>query len=145
VARSYFGDANPIGGILTTDAGQDYRVTLVFADQPENTHFKYDVLFTDNNPNLIDPTELQGRKQRLFNVGLFTYVVMREGFNAADWANNSQAFYDEYMSEIGEANGFQWRSWLQPLADIHLHSSVDYDQPGGNLYYLYAFSAVAVF
>jgi putative ABC transport system permease protein len=45
-ARKYFGNANPIGEIIATDAGIPQHVTLVFADQPANTHLKYDVLFS---------------------------------------------------------------------------------------------------
>jgi putative ABC transport system permease protein len=37
------------------------------------------------------------------------------------------------------------RLWLEPLADIHLFSDTQRDQPGGNLAYVYAFGAVALF
>lgn len=144
-AETYFGNDNPIGEILTTDSGQEHRVSLVFADSPENTHFKYDVLFTLNNPNLQDPTSLALQRRQLFGVNHYTYLKMREGYNPADWEAQSQAFYEKNMQEFGEANGMSWRSWLQPLADIHLGSSLSYDRPTGNLYYIYAFSAVAIF
>ena len=38
----------------------------------------------------------------------------------------------------------EMRSWLEPLADIHLNTDLEYDQPHGNRMYLYAFAAVAV-
>lgn len=145
VAKTYFGNENPIGRILTTDSGQEHRVSLVFADQPENTHFKFDVAFTLNNPNLEDPTNPVQQRRMLFGVNHYTYVKMRDGYDPANWEAQSQVFFDRHMKEFGEANGMSWRSWLQPLADIHLHSDLSYDRPTGNLYYLYAFGAVAVF
>jgi putative ABC transport system permease protein len=49
------------------------------------------------------------------------------------------------MKERFGPRGLRWRSWLQPLADVHLYSTVDDDEPRANLYYLYAFAAVALF
>ncbi len=49
------------------------------------------------------------------------------------------------MKATGDRINAQWRSWLQPLADIHLYSDVSNDLPTGNRYYLYGFVAVAVF
>jgi putative ABC transport system permease protein len=145
VARTYFGDRNPIGEIMTNDGGSPYRVTLVFADQPDNTHLKYPVLFSSMGPFTADPTNITQQQGMLFGVSWYNYVKMREGYDPAQWTATSQAFFDKHMKQIGEANGMSWRSWLQPLKDIHLYSDVGYDQPTGNVYYLYAFSAVAVF
>jgi putative ABC transport system permease protein len=144
VARSYFGDANPIGEILTTEANTQYRVALVFADLPENTHLKYNILFSANNPAFPDPTDLARQQRALFDVGYYTYLQMRPGYDPAQWPAVSQAFYDKHMKELGEARGRIWRSSIRPLADIHLHSTVDFDEPRGNLYYLYAFSMAAL-
>jgi putative ABC transport system permease protein len=49
------------------------------------------------------------------------------------------------MTEIGNRTKSTWRSWLQPLADIHFNSDVGYDLPTGNKLYLYGFAAVAFF
>src|SRR5215831_8357555 len=38
-----------------------------------------------------------------------------------------------------------WHSWLQPLADIHLHSDVSSDLPTRNPVYLYGCAAVGLF
>ena len=144
-ARTYFGNENPVGKVMTNDTGQPYTVTLVYADLPHNTHFKYDILFSGNLPMIEDPTNLTQRRQMLFGVNHYTYLKMREGFNPDDWSGMSAQFYDRHMRETGEAAGMGWNSWLQPLADIHLHSDVGYDRPTGNLYYNYAFIAVAAF
>lgn len=75
------------------------------ADHPENTHFKYNVLFTLNNPNIQDPTSEVQLRQMLFGVNHYTYLKMREGFDPANWTALSQTFFDNNMREFGQANG----------------------------------------
>ena len=68
VARHYFGERNPIGETLMSD-GNDAQVTLVFEDLPENTHLRYDALFSANLGMLSAPNDENIRRQLLFNVG----------------------------------------------------------------------------
>ena len=144
LARRYFGDKNPLGETLTID-GIDAQISLVFDDLPENTHLKYDALLTTTAPQFATPDDITQRRQRLFNIGVYTYLLMRPGYDPANWGEVSRAFFARNMTEIGSRINAQWRSWLQPLADIHLHSDVPDNLPSGNLYYLYGFVAVAVF
>lgn len=144
VARRYFGDRNPIGETLESD-GNPAQITLVFEDLPENTHFRYDALFSANLGLMNTPDNVNFRRQQLFNVGVYTYLLMRPGYDPAQWAETSNAFYERNMKEIGDRVNARWRSWLQPLADIHLYSDLPNDVPTGNRYYLYGFIAVAVF
>ncbi len=65
MAKTYFGDANPLGQILRTDTDQPWRVTLVFADLPANTHLRYDCLFSYRIPLLKDATDKAGLRQQL--------------------------------------------------------------------------------
>lgn len=143
-AQRYFGDKNPLGETVAID-GNDAQVTLVFDDLPENTHLKYDVLQSTNQPQFATPDDVNQRRNRLFNIGVYTYLLMRPGYDSTKWGDVSKAFFARNMTEIGNRINAQWRSWLQPLADIHLHSDVPGDLPTGNLYYLYGFVAVAIF
>lgn len=141
-ARKYFGDGNPIGKIILMDlagAGPK-KVTVVFRDLPENTHLKYSVLLPMQNlPPNIPPREL------LFGVNVYTYLVMPENYDPDRYKTISSSFYSRYMDDRGKLLGITWKSWLQPLADIHLYSDVGYDLPTGNRYYVYGFAAVAAF
>ena len=146
-ARRYWGDENPIGETITTDAGVPLKVTLVFADLPDNTHFKYSALLSANAnvPFLRTPENTTARRQALFGVGLFTYLVMPEGYDVDDWTAIADDFFEKNMSAQAQQLNATWRSWLQPLDEMHYDSGLDYDQPNGNRYYLYGFAAVAVF
>jgi putative ABC transport system permease protein len=70
---------------------------------------------------------------------------MPENYDPSGFAAVSTAFFERHMAEAGDRLNATWRSWLQPLADIHLYSDVPYDLVTGNRYYLYGFIAVAVF
>jgi putative ABC transport system permease protein len=144
-ARNYFGDSNPIGKTIHPEAGQvlgasPRKITLVFRDLPENTHMKYDVLLKFQGlPSSVNPRNL------LFGVSNYTYLLMPSNFNPRSYEAISSSFYSRFMDALGKAVGITWRSWLEPLANIHLHSDLSYDLPTGNIEYIYGFAAVAVF
>jgi putative ABC transport system permease protein len=141
-AKKYFGNINPIGKTIQADLVPQIprKITLVFRDLPDNTHLKYDVLFPET-------TNLQGinPQQLLFSVNWMTYLLMPENYKIRDYKVINDSFYARFMESRGKALNMTWRSWLQPLADIHLYSDVHYDLPTGNRYYIYGFAAVAVF
>lgn len=144
-ARTYFGNANPVGEIVTTEAGTRQKITLVFADQPANTHLRYDMLFSNNVSWLRGPDDASQRRQWLWGTNNYTYVLMDPQFKVGDWARISDDFYRRFMAEIGRDAGTTWHSWVQPLADIHLHADVGGDLPTRNRIYLYGCGAVGIF
>ncbi len=143
-ARKYFGDANPIGQVVKTDSGVSSVISLVFADLPPNTHLRYDILFSSNLPFLREANPSM-RRNDLWGINSFTYVLMAPGFDPRSWTHINEQFYARYMAELGRAVNSQWRSWLQPLTSIHLQSELNDDLPTGNRIYLYGCTAVALF
>jgi putative ABC transport system permease protein len=145
-AKKYFGDDNPIGKTLASDAGTANRVTLVFADLPANTHLKYDFLFSFNRTFLkLNDNPTTRRTQMAFpQARTYTYLVMHPAFNSGEWAKMSDDFYKKYTQELLKTANIEWRSWLQPMRDIHLKSEVSNDRPTGNRAYLFGCAAVAL-
>jgi putative ABC transport system permease protein len=143
-ARKYFGDANPLGETITLENGEQRTITLVFEDLPRNTHLKYDVLFSYNGiAETQDPAE---RARELFGANHFTYLLLPEGYDADGFETLAREFYERHMAARGrEIHADGWSAWLQPLADIHLHSDVGWDRPTGNRYYLYGLEAAVAF
>ncbi|HET8697288.1 MAG TPA: FtsX-like permease family protein [Gammaproteobacteria bacterium] len=143
MAERYFGSENPVGRTLYNALGVPFKVTLVFENQPENTHLKYDALFAYQGIFAV-PDDVNARRGMLNRLDTYTYVLVPEGYDPRSFEPLARRFYDEHMAATREAVS-QWDFWLQPLADIHLHSTVDGDEPTGNPLYLYAFAAVALF
>lgn len=144
LARRYFGDENPVGEILTSDVFGPLTVEIVFADLPDNTHLKYDLLMPVPQTAATMGSIFEQRQQ-LWQPGSYNYLLMEEDFDPADFDRIAADFYERHMSPIGTLTGSSMRFWLEPLADVHLFSDTQRDRPGGNLAYVYAFGAVAFF
>lgn len=146
-ARTYFGDANPVGEIVSTDTA-DYSINLVFADLPDTSHLKYDVLISRNRIGTLPNNEAQ-LQQMLGSLNGYTYVLMSEGFAASEFDRilaNFQTDRIEAMARQFGLTDFSARFWAQPLIDIHLDSiPLEFELPRGNVFYIYSFSAVAIF
>ncbi|MEX2132272.1 MAG: FtsX-like permease family protein [Pseudohongiellaceae bacterium] len=146
-ARSYFGDANPVGEIVSTDTA-DYRITLMFADLPEHSHLKYDVLISINRTGVLPENEAV-LQQMLGGVSDFTYLLMRENFNPADFDRMFSRFTTDRIESMARTFGLQdsfdasFRA--QALTDVHLESGLQYDLPSGSRFYVVSFAAVALF
>lgn len=143
-SKRYFGAENPVGEVITSDLTEPLTIAVVFADLPENTHLKYDVLML-----LPQTAETMGsifqQRQQLWQTPFYTYLVMADGFDPARFDRLAADFYERHMAARGTVGGMSMRYWLEPLSEVHLFSDVQRDQPGGNLAYVYAFAAVAVF
>jgi putative ABC transport system permease protein len=146
LARAYFGDENPIGRLLRTDAGEDWKVTLVFADLPPNTHLRYDALFAGKIPLLRDAADRAGlRKQLTTGYAAYTYLLMAPGFDPADWDRMARAFVDRYIAADARRAGNTLRILLQPLTKVHYADPTEDEPSSGNRGYLYGCMTVAVF
>jgi putative ABC transport system permease protein len=144
-AKQYFGDANPIGETLTGMSDIEYKITLVFADLPENTHLKYDVLFSYTR------LETSMDNETIFNrlmqaSSCYTYLLMPEGYHVKSFQEIWESFFNRYLEERTRDRVNYYRlSWLEPLEDIHLKSDLPYDRPKGNKFQVYGLLAVGVF
>jgi putative ABC transport system permease protein len=143
-ARRYFGEANPLGETIALDDGELRTITLVFADLPQNTHLKYDVLFSYNA--IVPPEDPVERARELFGGNHFTYLVLPENYDVRNFAQVAETFYERHMAaRAREIHSEGWSAWLQPLDDIHLYSDLEWDRPTGNRYYLFGLEAAVAF
>ncbi|MEO6080552.1 MAG: FtsX-like permease family protein [Steroidobacteraceae bacterium] len=146
VAKKYFGSEDPMGKTLMSDFGTVNRISLVFADLPANTHVKHDLLMGYNRATLRLNDNPTARRAQLTGPGArtFTYLVMHPSFKPAEWQRMSDDFYKKYFADMLKTRSIEWRSWLQPMRDVHLYSEVSYDRPTGNPAYLFGCAAVAL-
>jgi putative ABC transport system permease protein len=140
-ARKYFGDKNPIGETIHSE-DSTYRITLVFADLPENCHLRYSALISFAK---VDLPEAVPRERVLFLVGIYTYLVVPDDYDTGAFSEVSDAFFEKHMSKMPQAENTTWRCWLQPLTYTHFQNEVGYDLPNSNRFYIYGFAAVAFF
>ena len=151
-ARKYFGTIEAVGRVLeTTEKGKTlYKVTAVIRDMPENSHFHFDFLFSMKN---VDYAWGQ-----FLSHNFYTYLLFKPGVDPKSFDHFFPQYIDKYilpqakvfmqvnsMEDFKKAGNMLEYS-IQPLTKIHLYSSGQYEmEPGGNIQYVYIFSAVAIF
>ena len=97
-AERYFGKENPLGEVLETGQGNNFRITAVIEDPPQNSHLKFDALFSTatiaedigtEQFNSLDPG-------RFWNIGVFTYILLNENSSIESIHEKFPQFYEKY-------------------------------------------------
>src|SRR5688572_1957678 len=143
--KRYFADEDPIGKTISWDGSRKFEVTGIFQNLPENTHIKFDFLFSYATLN----RETNNASET--NWGWYdfnTYVLLEPG---TDY-KALQAKWDKWLAkdraeDWAKSSGKQ-EFVLQPLLDIHLGPALlQESQPDerGNADSVYALSAIALF
>jgi len=147
IAKKYFGDANPMGEIITTGSGRSYKVTGVIEDLPANSHLRYGALLST-----VSLAELYGRDNfnsmeplAFWNIGVFTFILLNENASMENVVEKFPAFYEKYMKPIGDQISASFSLLYTPLAKTHFAQGLGSELPTGNMAYIYIFSAVAFF
>jgi len=138
MSRKYFGQENPIGKILTLMEYGDFKITGVFKDIPQNSHFHF---------GFLGPfTTYAGRTLNQWGIyNYYTYVLTGKGFDRKSFDAKQLAFVQKYQGNMIRP-GINFRYILQPLTRIHLYSHVHNElEPNGNIGRIMIFSAVALF
>ena len=150
-AHKYFGNEDPVGKSLRVENDSTFfEVTGIMEDIPVNSHFHFIMLGStisyprqSNNPVWVSNN-------------FYNYVKLKEGINAKEFEDKLKILITKYIGpqikqflnismEDFEKSGNSYGFFIQPLADIHLNSKLQYElEPNGNKLYVYIFSIVAI-
>jgi putative ABC transport system permease protein len=147
LAKKYFGNEDPVGKTVKSVEGNLYEITGVIRDLPGNLHLRFNgILSVATIRQQIGTTRFNDRSAGSFwNVGIFSYIMLREGADIKPILEKFPSFYDKYMKSLGDQINGNFMLMAQPLARVHHYSSdLGYDQPVGNIKYVYIFSFVAL-
>lgn len=147
LSKKYFGNRNPVGEIIKAANDINFKITGVIKDQPNNTHLKYNGLFS-----IVTLSERIGRERfnsfepgAFWNIAPYTYILLKENSSIASILDKFPIFYEKYMKSLGDQINGSFVAMATPLADIHLNSKLKNDEPTGNKGYVLIFSIVAGF
>lgn len=149
VAAKYFGTTDPLGRTVRI-FNNDFTISAVCQDVPENSHMKFDLLVGWND-------QIFGRGENFTGFNAHIYLLLKPGNDPKELEAKFPKMVDTYAAAQIERNlGKSWadykkegngyRYFLQPLADIHLdptHIEAKL-KPGGNLNYVYFLTSIAV-
>lgn len=154
-ARRYFGDAEPIGKLIEVKPPggtfTPFTVTGVVADIPTRSHLQFDML-----GSLASIPEFKNGRETWIWTIFSTYGLVKKGTDIAAlkdrlqtlpprWAEpTTQSIFNQSFEEF--TKGQPWTLYLQPLPDIYLAKSPDYNRfgPTGNPEFVMIFGAVGI-
>ncbi len=143
-AKRYFGEDDPMNKVVLINGDTDFKVTGVMSDLPENSHFHFDLLLS------VVSFERQ-LNDHWWNNNFKTYIVLRDDADPKVLESKFPAFIKKYIGEGKDdwdkwlAAGNNWEYFLQPLASIHLNSSLNGEfEANGNISYIYIFISAAL-
>jgi putative ABC transport system permease protein len=142
MARKYFENENPMGKYLKFQGTQNFLVTGVLNDIPENTHFQFDFLASFSSlHDVYDPSVPQF--WHWYWNPCWTYLLLKDQQAAQQVQAAMPAFVQKFFPEFMRSDVTME---LMPLTDIHLKSHMDYEiQPNSSLTTVYVFASIAVF
>jgi putative ABC transport system permease protein len=120
VSKKFFGRENSLGKTLTVDGQRNLTVTGVFADVPENSHIKFDILVTyflregwsgewNHNWDWSWPE-------------YYTYIRLAPQTDFLRFEVKLEDFVDRHLGDITRRANQKQTFLLQPVTDIHLRS-----------------------
>lgn len=117
LAKKYFGNQDPLNKILLGNGLVPAKITGVFADVPENSHLKFNVLI----PLAPALREWKAEGQWTWPV-CYTYVQLAPGADVKQLEAKLPSLIDKYLGDVMKEMNFRSHFHLQPLTDIHLKS-----------------------
>jgi len=120
-AKRFFGDEDPIGKVLQGNSKDNYTVSGVLADFPENSSFKADILFSfelakKNYHNGFWKSLEQDWGDYFYQ----TFVLLKPGASATAVANKLTAIHLANQKEAAQA---KLQYVAQPLLHLHLYNT----------------------
>ena len=144
-AKKYFGNENAMGKTLRYN-DENYTVKGVLKDLPANSHLKFNVLL--NFQKYIQLVKVGGGDAdgSWGWSDFYTYILLKPGTNVKALEAKLPPMVERYRGADMKERSYQLSLQLQPIKDIHLRSTYDYELEGnGNLSYLKYLAAAALF
>lgn len=140
MAERYFGDKDPVGETIILKYGTDYnfKITGVFKDIPENSHFKYDWI-----ASYVTYFSMPGNDY-LYKwdlVDCSTYILLRNNTNLKELEKKIQGIFKRYSPDRAE-----FEFYVQPVTEIHINGNVNFEFENPNSKnFLYILSGISFF
>lgn len=155
-ADKYFPNGNALGQSLILDNKYNGKITAVYADIPEASHFHFDILIS-----MVGdwPVAKEAQSTVYLSNNFPTYLLLKEGVDANAFENKLPGFLSKYIGPqlaqiLGNdftmekfiSSGNKYEMSLTPLLDIHLHSGLKGEfEANGSMTYVYLFATIALF
>lgn len=146
LANKIFGEKDPIGQTIQLNKRNQFKVTGVYADFPENTHLTGDLLISYQSFIQIQAGYNNTPETAWFWDGCITYLKLKPGTDPAQLEKKFPTVVDAAAGEGLRSFNASVTYLLQPIKDIHLNSNrIGEAKPGGNRTTVYLLLGVSLF
>lgn len=136
LAKKLYGDEDPLGKIVRLDNRDNFTVTAIMKDLPENTRFKFEYLLPWKYL-----TQRGWDDSAWGNNSTRTYVLLKEKANFAGVNAKMKTFKPRY-----DPDEPKWEMFLYPISRWRLYSSFkDGREDGGLIDFVKMFGIIALF
>jgi putative ABC transport system permease protein len=124
IAKKYYGDLNVTGKTFRLNKTALFKISGVFKDVPENSHFKFNILLSWptyvrwNGPDVESAWQWDG---------YYTYIRLLKGTDIKAFEKKMNDFTDKQTEADKEQYNQYARYILQPFTDIHLTSNLMFE------------------
>jgi putative ABC transport system permease protein len=152
MAYKYFNRSNPLGEIMILNDNQRYRISGIMKNLPEESHFHFQFFLP-----MCENEDSRNGDNGWISENYNTYFLLRKDADARRLLPELDKMLDRHVvsilrntmgtsAEQFKKDGSFVHNTLMPLAAIHLHSDkLGELDANGNITYVHAFSAAAVF
>lgn len=151
MAQAFFGNENPIGKTIEVTDWDNFQLTVtgVLDEMPKSTHFPFNYLLSMSTFYDFTSGPDWDPDQSLTWAGIYTYILLNETAEQAVVQSKLPGFMDNFYARIAEEDmqpSEMATMILQPLPDIHLHSSLEKEyEANSDMTYVYVFGVIAIF
>ncbi len=119
-ALKYFNKTDVLGETVNFNGELPMKVSGVFKDMPDNSHFKMNVLV-----NLESAMEAFNQNMALWgNNPFYTYIRTKPGTDVAALENQLPSIRAKYANDPMDEDGQEYTYFLQPFTDVHFDQKV---------------------
>jgi len=141
IAKKYYGNGDVVGQSFRFNKGVVFKITGIFKDIPDNTHFKFNILISW-------PTYVQWRGPEVENAwqwdGFYTYIMLQKGTDIESFEKKMNDFTDTQTADDSKQFSQTAVYSLQPIRSIHLHSNLMWEaEPNGDAKTVYFLMVLA--
>jgi putative ABC transport system permease protein len=139
MAKKYFGNEDPLGQAIKMDY-DNYTVTGVIEDVPENSHFRFSNLISFSTWSSNNKAT---EEREWFWNGFHTYLLLRD----AESASKVRTKMSDFIARNIEKGGMYYEDLpLQPLTSIYMAPERSWENgTRGSMNNMYILSIIAVF
>jgi putative ABC transport system permease protein len=139
MAKKYFGNEDALNKTITS-GGKDFRVSAVCEDIPQNSQIKFD--FVTQFLNLGNGV----KDETWWTANWITYFLLRDENSIPQLQQQIDAYMKTpaVRADAGVQGNDYLTYHLEPLAKVHLYSSLAGFEPNGSITYVYLFALIAL-